>query len=180
MYHATLHTSRSPSFVMLRTSFIYPLFNNIATFSAGNRTGGKARAFADGIHYGKCTNFDPVCERAYARLHTDTRECARAITYEAPGVPPPGRSLAPIQALYEYTHNYRQEGAIINLGITPQTYMPRRVPSRDIPRRGEGFRFLGSLPLTTRKKVAERINLIARFTSRLREILYCVVRDVPM
>lgn len=31
----------------------------------------------DGIHYGKCTESST---RTYARLHTDTRECARAIT----------------------------------------------------------------------------------------------------
>jgi len=62
--------------------------------------------------------------------------------------PPPlfHRPYPPIRA-DECTHNYLQEGAIINLGITPQTYMPRCIPSRDIPRRGEDFRFLDPLIL---------------------------------
>lgn len=62
-----------------------------------------------------------------ARLHTDTRECARAITYELPPSPYP-----PARAAIAHIITAR-EGAIINLGITPQTYMPWRVPSRNMP-----------------------------------------------
>lgn len=103
-------------------------------------------------------------ERAYARLHTDTRECARAITHE-----PPRSSSArnpPARAAIVHIITAR-EGAIINLGITPQTYMPRRAPSWDTPFRGEGF-YLWKATLESEKKRGKH-DLMAQFASRLKE-----------
>lgn len=116
---------------------------NISLFS----TDGNARVPAGFI----MANVPRVRSRMRAHLCTPAYWYAgmRACNYLRVSPPPLFLRLhSPIRA-GKCTHNYRQEGAIINLGITPQTYMPRRIPSRDISRRSEGF--LDSLTLKWRK-----------------------------
>jgi len=72
--------------------------------SERTRARGRKRACAGGIHYGKCTERvrSHMRARLYARLHTNTRECAHAITDELPR-----HRYAPSCTRGNCTYNYR-------------------------------------------------------------------------
>jgi len=75
-----------------------------ASIRAYTRARGRKRACAGGIHYGKCTERvrSHMRARLYARLHTNTRECAHAITDELPR-----HRSAPSCTRGNCTYNYR-------------------------------------------------------------------------
>lgn len=143
-------------------SLIYSgLARRFSTVRGGNTSGKCARVPAGFI----MANVPRVQARArartYARLHTDTRECARAITYEPAGslpsrpspavplasAPTPPLLLRDLRADRESVHIITggKARAIINLGITPQTYMRTSAASAGHSR-GEGKVSVSSTP----------------------------------
>lgn len=97
------------------------IFSLNVSLTTGYIQSGRKRARRDSL-WQMYRKFDPVL----MRLHTDTRECARAITYEPPRL---SAFLPYTPSIYtrglECMHNYHQKGMIINLSITPKNKSSR-------------------------------------------------------